>query len=40
MKIAWTWSGLKVSEIKLAGDAKAHEERRSDVDTVWDAGAA
>ncbi|MEU4586784.1 hypothetical protein AB0F92_32715 [Kitasatospora aureofaciens] len=23
-KIAWKWSGLKVSEIKPAGDAKAH----------------
>ncbi|MFH9355032.1 hypothetical protein [Kitasatospora sp. NPDC017646] len=39
-KIAWKWSGLKVSEIKPAGDAKAHEERRFDVDTVGDAGAA
>ncbi|MFE7194464.1 hypothetical protein [Kitasatospora sp. NPDC057541] len=37
--IAWKWNGLKRSEVRLPADAKAREERRSDVKTIYDGGA-
>ncbi|MDH6710770.1 hypothetical protein P3T27_007521 [Kitasatospora sp. MAA19] len=39
-KIAWKWTGLEVTTVRLASDAKTSVNRRSDPDTIWDAGRA
>ncbi|MEU4303683.1 hypothetical protein [Kitasatospora aureofaciens] len=40
IKIVWKWSGLKASRIRVDGDGKGHEERRSKPAEVYDDGAA
>ncbi|WP_030237458.1 hypothetical protein [Streptomyces sp. NRRL S-350] len=40
IKIAWKWVGLKASRIRVDGDGKGNEQRRSEPDSVWDDGAA
>ncbi|MEU9079957.1 hypothetical protein AB0D22_35445 [Kitasatospora sp. NPDC048538] len=40
LKIVWKWSGLEPSIITVDGDAKGHQDRRSEPDSIYDAGAA